>query len=158
MNSSKIVKYFLVECIVVVLIAAYFLIDSSDLYRWWVGDTQFATLSLPCDLHHKRCELSLKDDTPLSFEIDPKSIPLMQPPHFKVTTPHELSSIELKIFATNMNMGFHTFVLKPTAKGVYEGSGILPTCAVGNMIWQANVILNKSDRSLGAVFTFQTDK
>jgi len=102
--------------------------------------------------------VSLKDGTLLSFDIEPKSIPLMQPLHFKVTANTNLPAIQLKLFATNMNMGFHSVNLKETSSGVYEGEGVLPTCMVGGMLWQANVVLNERDKSLGAVFTFKTDK
>jgi hypothetical protein len=45
-----------------------------------------------------------------------------------------------------------------SAKGIYEGEGMLPTCVMGNMIWQANVVLNQPSQSQGAIFTFKTDK
>lgn len=158
MVSSRMLKWLGIEIVAVILIAAYVLIDASDIYQWWVGDTQFATLSSPCNLHEQRCKATLKDGTILTFDIEPKNIPLMEPLRFTVTSEHELSYIELKLFATNMNMGFHSFTLKPTSKGVYEAQGVLPTCMVGGMIWQANVILNEKSQSLGAIFTFQTDK
>jgi hypothetical protein len=151
-------KWLGIEMVAVLLIAAYVLIDASDVYRWWVGDTAFATLSSPCNLHEQSCQATLKDGTVLTFDIEPKNIPLMEPLHFTVTTPHSLAYIDLKIFATNMNMGFHTLTLKPTASGVYEAQGVLPTCMVGGMVWQANVILNEKSQSLGAIFTFKTDK
>lgn len=158
MLSSRFIKWFIIELIAVGLIALYVLLDSSDVYRWWVGDTLVVQADAGCDLHVNSCEATLTDGTLLRFEIEPKTIPLMKPLHFKVTTPHDLSTIELKLFATNMNMGFHTFTLKQTSKGVFEGDGMLPTCIMGNMIWQANVVLNQAKKSQGAAFIFQTDK
>lgn len=158
MFSSRFFKWLIVEIIAIVLIGAYVLIDSHDVYRWWVGDTHFVTASSACDLHTQSCEVTLKDNSLLSLDIEPKTIPLMKPLHFKVTSNSDLPSIEIKLFATNMNMGFHTVTLKQTAKGIYEGEGMLPTCVMGNMIWQANVILNETSKSQGAIFTFKTDK
>lgn len=158
MFSSRFFKWLIVEIIAIVLIGAYVLIDSHDVYRWWVGDTHFVTASSACDLHTQGCEVTLKDNSLLSLDIEPKTIPLMKPLHFKVTSNNDLPSIEIKLFATNMNMGFHTVTLKQTAKGIYEGEGMLPTCVMGNMIWQANVILNETSKSQGAIFTFKTDK
>ncbi|MFW9620498.1 MAG: hypothetical protein ACMV1K_10980 [Sulfurospirillum sp.] len=158
MPSSRFFKWLIVEIIAVLLIGAYILIDSSDIYRWWVGDTRFVQSTEPCDLHVEACEVTLKDGTTLSLDIEPKEIPLMKPLHFKVTSAIDLPSIEIKLFATNMNMGFHNITLKQSAKGIYEGEGMLPTCVMGNMIWQANVVLNQPSQSQGAIFTFKTDK
>lgn len=158
MFSSRFFKWLIVEIIAVVLIGAYVLIDSHDVYRWWVGDTHFVAASSACDLHTQSCEVTLKDGSLLSLDIEPKTIPLMKPLHFKVTSSIDLPSIEIKLFATNMNMGLHTIKLSQTSKGIYEGEGMLPTCVMGNMIWQANVIFNETTQSQGAIFTFKTDK
>ena len=158
MQKKNFFKWLILEIGVVLLIAAYVLIDTKDLYRWWIGDTNFITASSSCDLHESACSVLLSDGTPLEFSIEPRDIPLMKPLHFKVTSTIDLPSIELKIFATNMNMGLHTIKLVQTTKGLYEGEGMLPTCMMGNMIWQANIILNQTTQSQGAIFTFQTDK
>jgi len=158
MRSSRFWKWLVVEVIAVVLVGAYSLIDSHDVYQWWVGNTQFVQSDSTCDLHVNACKATLNDGTALLLEIEPKAIPLMKPLHFKVSAPIDLPTIEMKLFATNMNMGLHTIKLTQTAKGIFEGEGMLPTCVVGNMIWQANVIFNQSTQSQGAIFTFQTDK
>jgi hypothetical protein len=158
MRSSRFWKWLVIEVIAVVGIGAYILIDSHDVYQWWVGNTHFAHAEHACDLHVNACQATLNDGTALSLEIEPKSIPLMKPLHFKVTSPIDLPSIEIKLFATNMNMGLHTIKLTQTSKGIFEGEGMLPTCVMGNMIWQANVILNQLTQSQGAIFTFKTDK
>ena len=159
MPSSRFMKILLVEVLIVGVIGAYFLIDSRDIYRWWVGDTRFVVASKECDLQKQTCSALLENNTSLSFDISPKPILPAKPLHFKVHAPTiSLPEIELKIFATNMNMGLHTFKLLPTQNGWYEGDGILPTCMVGDMIWQVNVIFNSSDKSLGSIFYFQTAK
>lgn len=159
MPSSRFWKLLVIEIVALSAIGAYVLIDSHDIYRWWVGDTHFVSAPTPCDLHVNSCSAQLDDEKPLVFDISPKPIPVMKPLHFKVHIPHvSLSFIELKLFATNMNMGLHSFKLYPTQEGWYEGEGMLPTCVVGNMIWQANIILNTPTKSMGAIFYFQTDK
>lgn len=158
MPSLRFFKWLTLEIVAVLLIGAYILIDSHDVYRWWVGDTHFVQTNSMCDLHVNACEATLKDSSKLFFEIEPKAIPLMKPLLFKVTSAVDLPNIEIKLFATNMNMGLHTIKLTQTSKGVYEGEGMLPTCVMGNMVWQANVILNQTTQSQGAIFTFKTDK
>ena len=158
MSKMRFLKWLGIEIIAILLIGAYIFIDAKDIYQWWVGDTSFSRQDALCDLHESSCDAILKDKTTLRFEINPKEIPLMKPLHFKVTSSIDIPKIDLKIFATNMNMGFHSFELKKTSQGVYEGDGMLPTCIVGNMMWQANVIVNQIHQSQGAIFTFQTDK
>ena len=158
MPSARFLKWLLFEIIMIAAIGSYIFVDSHDVYRWWVGDTHFVHVTNACDLHTSTCEVTLKDGSLLSLDIEPKTIPLMKPLQFRVTSNIDLPSIEIKLFATNMNMGLHTIALKQTSKGVYEGEGMLPTCVVGNMIWQANVILNQPTQSQGAIFIFQTGK
>jgi len=158
MPSARFFKLLIVEVLVIGAIGTYLFIDSSDVYRWWVGETHFVYADPTCDLHVKSCEVKLSDGHKVLFDIEPKSIPLMKPLSFTVTSEIDLPSIEIKLFATNMNMGFHTFKLTKIAEGRYQGEGILPTCVVGNMIWEAHVIFNENKQSQGAIFTFQTDK
>jgi len=158
MPSLRFFKWLIVEIIAVLLIGAYIFIDSQDVYRWWVGETHFVPSDNSCDLHLNACEATLNDGSSLILDIEPKEIPLMKPLRFKVTSSINVPSIEIKLFATNMNMGLHTIKLVQSVKGVYEGEGMLPTCVMGNMMWQANVILNQNRQSHGAIFTFKTDK
>lgn len=157
MLSKNFIKIFIAELLLVVAVGLYFFIDMKDVYSWWVGDTSFTKADPLCDLHQGQCEATLKDGSSVVFSIEPKSIPLMQPLLFQVKTASSLDKIELKMFATNMNMGLHTVELRKTKDGIFEDKGMLPTCTVGGMIWQANVILNYPTQSLGAIFVFQTD-
>lgn len=157
MRQSRFWKLLIVEIIAVVCVAIYFLVDAHDLYKWWIGDTHFVQAPSSCDLHQNSCNVTLKNNISLEFDINPKPIPLMKPLQFRVLLSDiQLPSIEISLFATNMNMGLHTFKLYPKGNGVYEGEGMLPTCVMGNMLWQANLIINAPSESLGAVFYFKT--
>lgn len=159
MNRTKFIKIFVIELLMVTLIGGYFFIDSSDVYKWWVGSTNFVTYKEQCNLNESSCNVILSDGNALEFEINPKPIPLMKPLIFRVkTSDYSTPFIEIKLFATNMNMGFHTFKLYAKNNGTYEGKGMLPTCVVGDMKWQANIIINQPSKSVGAIFNFQTEK
>ncbi|MDD3463096.1 MAG: hypothetical protein PHW07_05585 [Sulfurospirillaceae bacterium] len=150
-------KILFFEFVVIALIAGYFLVDSADIYRWWVGETKLTGADFGCDLHQESCEVTLKDGSTVLFSITPKSIPLMEKLTFRAETKNiNESCLELKLFATNMNMGLHSFKMLKKEDGVYEAQGILPTCIVGGMIWQANVIINKPSESIGAFYRFKT--
>lgn len=152
-------KLLAIEIVIVCSVASYFLLDSHDVYQWWVGQTHFTPAPKECNLHNTACNVTLENNLNVTFDISPKPIPLMKTLTFRAQIENiDLPYLELKLFATNMNMGFHSFKLYAKGNGIYEGEGILPTCIVGNMIWQANLILNTSSQSLGAIFSFQTDK
>ncbi|MDD2383858.1 MAG: hypothetical protein PHN18_06665 [Sulfurospirillaceae bacterium] len=159
MQRNRFLKLFFIEALIVGLVSAYFLIDSHDVYRWWAGKTTFTTASQECNLNTEHCEVALIDNSSLRLDIEPKPIPLMKSITFRVQIEDaSLPFIEATLFATNMNMGLHTFKLFSKGDGLYEGEGMLPTCIVGNMIWQTNIVLNKPTQSIGATFFFQTGK
>lgn len=159
MRISRFWKLLLVEIIAVISVASYFLLDSHDIYQWWVGQTTFTTASKECNLNVSECSARLTNDLQVRFDISPKPIPLMEALKFRASVEKiDLPFIELKLFSTNMNMGFHSFKLYAKGEGVYEGEGMLPTCIIGNMIWQANLIINTSSQSIGTTFYFQTSK
>lgn len=159
LHRKRFWKLLFLEIIVVSCVGGYFLIDSHDVYRWWAGDTHFVSAPSTCNLHQDSCTVRLKNNLELTFEINPKPIPLMKPLQFRAyVNTIELPFIEIKLFATNMNMGFHTFKLYAKGDGLFVGEGMLPTCVVGNMLWQANLVIDKPQESIGATFYFKTDK
>lgn len=158
MQRKRFLKLLFIETLIVGLVAAYFLIDSHDVYRWWAGNTKFVIVK-ECNPNTEHCEATLTDTSLLTLDIEPKPIPLMKTITFRVTLENTtLPFIEATLFATNMNMGLHTFKLFSKGNGLYEGEGMLPTCIVGNMIWQTNIVINKPTQSIGATFFFQTSK
>ncbi len=159
MKTKKFLKFLILEIVALSLIIAYFTIDSSDIYRWYVGNTNFVKQDKSCDLHKEACSIELKDGSIITLDITPKPIPLMKPIRLHVETQNiDINSLKLKVFATNMNMGLIEKSLKKLRKGSYEVNITLPSCIVGGMIWDVNIIANKPTKSLGAVFEFQTSK
>ncbi len=159
MKTKKFFKLLVLEIIALVLIVGYFLIDSSDIYRWYVGNTNFVKQSKSCNLHKEACSVTLKDGSIVTLDITPRPIPLMKPIKLHITTKNvNLNKLDLKIFATNMNMGLIEKPIKRVKKDTYEAEITLPTCIVGGMIWDVNIIANKLSKSVGAVFEFQTGK
>lgn len=147
-----------VEILVIGGVAAYFLIDSADIYKLIAGNTKFYAPEQPCDLHVQPCSIKVGDIATVTLDIQPPDIPLMQTLEFEVTLSRELSldSLGLAIYATNMNMGYNTFTLKKVAPKKYIARGMLPTCIVGGMKWNAEISIDQPTQSNGALFKFQT--
>ena len=154
MKNKKFFKLLLLEIIAVAGLLTYFFVDSADIYKLFMGDTQFYAQSPSCDLHVSSCSADIPKLGTFEFDIEPKDIPLMETLTFSIKTQKDIGSdeLDLHIYATNMNMGYHSFKLKKISKNSYEAKGILPTCTVGGMIWNAEVV----DGNKGGLFTFKT--
>ena len=68
--------------------------------------TKFYEQSKQCDLHVKSCSIEIPNLTNMSFDIEPKEIPLMKPLTFTVITNQNINKdeLDLHIYATNMNV------------------------------------------------------
>jgi hypothetical protein len=154
MKNKKFFTLLFLELLVVLGIAAYFFIDSADIYKFIMGDTKFYEQSKQCDLHVKPCSITIPEYGEITLEISPKEIPLMQPLVFQIYTQGELANktLDLNIYATNMNMGYQSLKMKKISDKVYEASVILPTCTVGGMIWRAEVVIG----NVAGAFSFKT--
>jgi len=152
MKNRKFFKLLLLEVLAIVGIGTYFFVDSADIYKLFMGETEFYQQSPTCDLHLSSCKADIPKLGTLEFDIEPKSIPLMKKLTFTVKSTNDVDEFDLHIYATNMNMGYHSFTLKKIAPKTYKAEGILPTCTVGGMIWNAEVV--NADK--GGLFTFQT--
>lgn len=138
---------------IVLIVGGYFLIDFNSLYtKYFRNDVSYTLQNKNCDLHNNACEVVVGDET-FILEVFPKDIPLMKKLRFQLKTSKELSNLALKIYATNMSMGEFNLKFKQIGDNVYEAKGMLPTCIVGNMIWNADL---KLSNDVGARFSFQT--
>ena len=152
MKNKKFFKLLILEVIAVAGIVTYFFVDSADVYKLFMGETVFYQQSPTCDLHLSSCKADIPKLGTFEFNIEPRSIPLMEKLTFTVKSNIDANELDLHIYATNMNMGYHTFTLKKIAPKTYKATGILPTCTVGGMIWNAEVVHGNS----GGLFTFKT--
>lgn len=145
--------------IVLFIVIGYFSIDFSSLYQSFKGKAEFITQNSTCDLHKTSCSIQIQDGTSFELEINPKTIPLMQSIKFSIKSNNtNLKDLYLNIYATNMFMGEFNLPIKNLGKGNYEAIGTLPTCPVGDMQWNADIRVEKIDKTIGARFQFKTDK
>ena len=98
--------------------------------------------AINCDAHNGICTQSSGDFT-VSLEISPRPVKAMQDLIFKVSitgaAPSSPPHIDLGMPA--MKMGPNQVLLKPTASGTYEGSGVIVRCKSGKRTWFANVVV-----------------
>lgn len=144
---------------ITVIVAGYFLIDFNKVYDYFKGEVEYTVQNSNCNLHESECKIVLDNGKEFTLEVFPKDIPLMQNLKFKLKSNDEnLENISLNIYATNMFMGYFDLKFKNLGNGLYEATGTLPTCPVGNMKWNADISLEKMNERVGARFQFQTTR
>ena len=155
MKKRRFMLVLLLETLIVVAVLFYFLVDSSTVYRFFMGNIKFYKQSKQCDLHVSSCAVDIPDLGELRLEIEPKTIPLMKKLLFSLTTKKDINqdNLSMHLYASNMNMGYHTFTLKKISNNNYLASGILPACTTGKMVWNVEIV----NKNRGALFTFKTE-
>jgi hypothetical protein len=114
-----------------------------------------------CDLRAEPCRLAFGDGRSLTFSIEPRAIPLMQPLNLRVTTAGmQPASLTVDILGLNMDMGLNRTRLKREPEGDWSGRTILPVCSRSRMEWEAQVRIDLpgSDAELIAPFRFNTTR
>ncbi|NVJ53279.1 MAG: hypothetical protein HWD90_06270 [Campylobacteraceae bacterium] len=157
-KQSNIKSIILQVSIVLLIVVGYFTLDFNKIYQSLKGEVTYITQSKQCDLHKTSCTIKIQDGTEFTLNIEPKTIPLMEPLKFIIKSNNEnLENLTLNIYATNMFMGEFNLPIKNLGNGNYEAIGTLPTCPVGDMEWNADIKIEKATENIGARFQFKTD-
>lgn len=115
-----------------------------------------APLDPSCDLRLGPCT-AIFPGGQLSFEIQPRSIPVLAPLTLRVEVRGlEPSGVEVDFSGVDMNMGFNRVGLQSAGVGGFEGQGMLPTCVRDRMAWEAKVLVQTPAGLLAAPFRFET--
>lgn len=158
-EEKKDIKSIIVPTIgILAIVIAYFLVDYNNLYQSFKGEAKFVIQDKNCNLHKNACTIKIQDGTIFELSVEPKTIALMKPLKFSVKSNNaHLENLHLNIYAINMFMGEFTLPLKNLGNGIYEAKGTLPTCPTGDMQWNADIRVDKLDKTIGARFQFKTD-
>jgi len=157
-NSSNTRDTIIAISIIAVIVVGYFMIDFNGIYQSFKGEARFITQNKQCDLHQSSCKIKIQDGTTFALEVSPKTIPLMEELTFLIKSNNpNLENLTLNIYATNMFMGDFNLPIKNLGDGNYKAVGTLPTCPVGDMEWNADIRIEKLDKTIGARFQFKTD-
>ena len=120
---------------------------------------EVAPLDPDCDLRAGPCAVRLEDGTRISFAIEPREIPVVQPLTLDVAVEgRDVLGVEVDFTGVDMNMGFNRPRLEPSGAGRYSGGGMLPVCVRGAMEWEARVLVRTDEGLVAAPFRFITVK
>ncbi len=116
-----------------------------------------APLDPDCDLRAGPCTGRFATGGSVSFEIDPKDIPVVKPLRLQVTLNGlEARKVEVDFKGVDMDMGFNRASLEASGNTGYSGKGMLPVCVRYAMEWEARVLVHTDRGLLAAPFRFIT--
>ncbi len=112
-----------------------------------------------CDLRAGPCGTQTPGGGKVSFSIEPRSIPVIQPLQLQVVTEQmKVSSVEVDFSGVDMYMGFNRVKLKAMGNGRFVGEGRIPVCVRDAMEWDAKVLMTTDRGLVTAPFRFITVK
>lgn len=116
-----------------------------------------APLVPDCNLRQGPCTGLLPEGGKVMFEIEPRSIPLLQPLTLEVRIQGpEATYVEVDFAGTDMNMGYNRVRLNAVGPGAWRGQATLPVCVRNRMTWEAKVLLATDLGLMAAPFRFDT--
>ena len=159
LNSKKSSTGNLWLLIAVLMFLMLLLLGYQFKYRFAPDVSAIATLDKSCDLHKGECWSDLPSGGQVSFAINPKSIPVLQPLEFTVEIRDiNVATISVDLVGINMDMGYNHVNLERMGKNLFKGTSIIPICVRDKMEWEARVFLQKDQTLLMAPFRFYTLK
>jgi hypothetical protein len=121
------------------------------------GITAIAPLDPACDIQQGPCQARFADGSRISLSIVPRPIQALQPLQIRVTTEGlDAQEVAVDFQGLGMNMGYNRPRLKKEAEGQFSGSGMLSTCILERMSWEATVLAKADEGVMAAPFRFET--
>ena len=118
----------------------------------------------PCDLNREVCSLPIltpvASESPWSFSITPRPIPVSSPITLTLTPPDRTlpgnrpAAVWVDLTGDSMDMGLIRVPLTQGPDGQWEGTGSIPVCVSGQMRWRARLHLQLEQTTLQADWLF----
>ena len=123
-------------------------------------DGEIAATAAPdpsCDIQQGPCQARFPDGSRITLSIAPQPFRALQPLEIRVTTEGlDARDVAVDFRGLGMNMGYNRPRLKKEAEGRFSGSGMLSTCVLERMTWEATVLANVDEAVMAAPFRFET--
>ena len=132
-----------------------------SLYRVWPilfpQVVAIAPLVPSCDLRQGPCTGGLPEGGKVRFEIEPRSIPVLQTLALSVYIEGlGVHAVEVNFAGTDMNMGYNRVQLEAGGSDHWQGQVTLPICVRNRMNWEAKVLLTTDLGLMAVPFRFTT--
>lgn len=130
--------------------------------RYWPALWEQPRITAPapeaCDLRTGSCTAHFRDGAGITLDIEPKTLPPMQPLRVVVRLQGlAAEQVEVDFQGRTMNMGVNRSPLLATGADEYAGEAILPVCVRRRMDWRAEVLVDTGQGIRAAPFYFATE-
>ena len=116
-----------------------------------------APLDPQCDLRQGACTARLPDGGEVRLELDPKTLPLLEPLRIAVDVEGlRALGVEVDFAGVDMNMGYNRPALAAEGTGRFVGTTVLPVCVRHRMDWEARVLVRTPEGVVAAPYRFST--
>lgn len=152
-SSSKIFTF--------VLVSSFLLVVGG---HWLMGRLQpRVQLTLPhdpaCDLHLGSCATVLPQAGKVTFGIEPRTLPVLQPLTLTVQVEGLApQQVNVAFNGVDMDMGFNQTTLQAAGEGRFTGTITLPVCVRSSMAWEAQVMVQTAQGITLVPYRFWTHK
>ena len=114
-----------------------------------------AQMGPDCNLRMTACTADFGDGKIISLDMEPKTLPPMEPVRISVeTSGMDPDHLTVAFTGVDMNMGLIKADMLDVGDGDFAGDAIIPICVSRQMTWQALVKAQGDDGLFGASFTF----
>lgn len=118
-----------------------------------------APLDPGCDLRRDACTSPLPGGAWVRLNLEPKTIPLLEPLTIDVHVEGlNALGVEVDFAGVDMNMGYNRPRLIAAGSGHFVGKTVLPVCVRYRMDWEAKVLIRTAQGLIAAPFGFSTFK
>jgi hypothetical protein len=118
-----------------------------------------APLDPQCDLRQGACMARLPEGGAVRLDLDPKTLPLLEPLRIAVDVEGlRALGVEVDFAGVDMNMGYNRPALAAEGAGRFVGTTVLPVCVRYRMDWEARVLVRTPAGLVAAPFRFATFK
>ncbi|MCX7793856.1 MAG: hypothetical protein N2257_05575 [Thermodesulfovibrionales bacterium] len=99
-------------------------------------------LQADCDINEGPCRKNINKGSVI-LDIYPRPVRAMRELQFSVHTEglKNYDSLKISLSMPGMYMGKNEIMLLSKAPHIYEGRGVIPRCASGKTLWQADIFI-----------------
>lgn len=122
-----------------------------------VESIETGSIDASCDLHQQACQATFENAGTVRLAISPNR-PIKPLTELNLEVDVEglsAESVMIDFKGIELFMGFNRPSLKKVGANKFTGTGLLATCTLGTMGWEANVLVSTPRGTLSAPFRFE---
>jgi len=122
-----------------------------------VENIETGNIDANCDMHQKACQATFENAGTVRLAISPNQ-PIKPLTQLNLEVDVEgvsAEAVRIDFKSLDLFMGFNRPRLEKVGVNKFTGTGLLATCTLGSMRWEANVLVTTPQGTLSAPFRFE---